>query len=59
MRTEIRDDVSELGIDVKEIKENTLTKADFYRTQSANEQKMDKMYDILLEIRKGGNDNGR
>lgn len=59
VRTEIRDDVSELAADVKEIKEKSLTKADFYRTQTATEQKMDKMYDLLLKMSKGGNDNGR
>lgn len=58
VRTEIRDDVSELGADVKEIKEKSLTKADFYRTQTATEQKIDKMYDLLLKLSKGGNDNG-
>ena len=56
VRAEIKSDVSGLAADVKEIKEKSLTKADFYRTQTATEQKIDKMYDLLLKLSKGGMD---
>ena len=54
VRSEIRDDVGALKADVKEIKENTLTKADFYRSQTATERKIDKVYDLLMDIKRGG-----
>ncbi|MEG0020544.1 MAG: hypothetical protein RR846_08835 [Oscillospiraceae bacterium] len=43
--------------DVSDIKENFLTKEDFYRSQSNVDKKLDKMYDLLLEL-KGAPHNG-
>ena len=57
-RQEIRGDMSALAADVREIKENTLTKADFYRTQTATERKIDKMYDLLMQMKNGGKTDG-
>lgn len=56
VRSEIRDDIGSLKADVKEIKESALTKADYYRSQTAAERKIDKLYDLLMDIKRGGVD---
>ena len=48
--------ISKLQKDVESIKDNTLTKADFYRLQSATDKKLDKLYELMIEIR--GDKNG-
>lgn len=42
--------------DVKEIKEQMLSKQDYYRLQTQTEQKIDKIYDLLLQHHGGGHD---
>ena len=50
--------VGKLEKDVSGIKDRYLTKEDFYRTQAKTEQKLDKMYDLLLKIsQRGGSAN--
>lgn len=46
--------IAKLQKDVEEIKENTLGKADYYRLQTKTDDKIDKIYDILMEISKKG-----
>lgn len=46
--------VGKLEKDVSGIKDKYLTKEDFYRTQAKTEQKLDKMYDLLLKISQRG-----
>lgn len=48
--------LGKLQQDVEAIKDNTLTKADFYRLQAATDKKLDKLYDLMIEIR--GDKNG-
>ena len=46
--------MDKLQKDVEEIKVNTLSKADFYRSQAKTDDKMDKIYDMLIELSKKG-----
>lgn len=48
--------INKLQKDVESIKDNTLTKADFYRLQSATDKKLDKLYELMIEIK--GDKNG-
>ena len=48
--------LDKLQKDVESIKDTTLTKADFYRIQSATDKKLDKIYDLMVKIR--GDKNG-
>lgn len=43
--------------DISKIKEDYITKEDFFREQTENRRKLDRIMDILLEI-KGENRNG-
>ncbi len=45
--------LNKLQKDVEDIKENSLKKSDFLRQQAVTDQKLDKMYDLILEIRGG------
>ena len=50
-------DIKLTQADVKEIKEQMLSKQDYYRLQTQTEQKIDKIYDLLLKQR--GDYNGK
>lgn len=50
--------VEELESSVDNIRDKYLTKDDFYRTQANTDKKLDKMYDLLLQMSKGGKGNG-
>lgn len=50
-------DIKLTQVDVKEIKEQMLSKQDYYRLQTQTEQKIDKIYDLLLKQR--GDYNGK
>ena len=52
--TYVTTSMDKLQKDVEEIKENTLSKADFYRSQAKTDDKMDKIYDMLIELSKKG-----
>lgn len=54
LKEETASGISKLQKDVEEIKDNTLTKADFFRLQANTDKKLDKLYDVILEMR-GGN----
>lgn len=56
LKEETANGIGKLQRDVEEIKDNTLTKADFYRMQANTDQKIDKIYDLMLRI--GGDKNG-
>ncbi len=51
------DELDECKKDIVKIKEDYITKEDFFREQTENRRKLDRIMDILLEI-KGGNHNG-
>lgn len=55
LKEETADGISKLQRDVGEIKDTTLTKADFYRLQSNTDSKIDKIYDLLIKINRGDN----
>lgn len=60
--TEVRNGLSEnvkkTQLDIEDIKERMLTKQDYYRLQTQTEQKIDKIYDLLLKYHGGGHENG-
>ena len=43
--------LNKLQKDIEDIKENSLKKADFMREQAVTDKKLDKVYDLILEIR--------
>lgn len=51
------DELDECKKDIVKIKEDYITKEDFFREQTENRRKLDRIMDILLEI-KGGNNHG-
>lgn len=53
MRKEIKDELKKISGDVAEIKASTLSKADFIRTSTRTDEKIDKLYDLLVQ--RGGN----
>ena len=55
LKEETSNGIGKLQKDVEEIKDNTLTKADFYRMTAATDKKLDKVYDLVL--RHGGGRN--
>lgn len=46
-----KEDFDKCKIDITEVKQNYLTKEDFYREQLKTEQKLDKIMDILMEMK--------
>jgi argonaute-like protein implicated in RNA metabolism and viral defense len=53
LKGELRDETKSLTDDVAEIKDNYLTKDDYYRAQAALERKLDQIYGLLIKY-KGG-----
>lgn len=51
------DELDSCKKDIIKIKEDYITKEDFFREQTENRRKLDRIMDILLEI-KGGNSHG-
>lgn len=51
------DELDHCKNDISKIKEDYITKEDFFREQTENRRKLDRIMDILLEI-KGENRNG-
>lgn len=56
VKSGLSDDIKKTQSDVKEIKEQMLMKQDYYRLQTQTEQKIDKIYDLLLKYHGGGHD---
>lgn len=67
-KDEVKSDIDKLEVGMKEktdalskdvvsIKDKYLTKEDFYRSQADTNQKLDKIYDLILEM-KGGSPHG-
>lgn len=55
--TELEDakkDIEKNKTDISKIKDNYLTKEDFFREQTKTEKKLDEMLKILMEINRGG-----
>lgn len=48
-----KDEVNRLKRDVMDVKQNYLTKDDFYREQNKTDKKLDKIMDILMEMKEG------
>lgn len=48
-----KDEVNRLKNDVMDVKQNYLTKEDFYREQNKTDKKLDKIMDILMEMKEG------
>lgn len=55
---ELRDEVTALERTTGEIKTNYLTKEDFFREQAKTDRKLDRIMEILLDIKGGGSKNG-
>ncbi|MBQ5320318.1 MAG: hypothetical protein J6K17_14605 [Oscillospiraceae bacterium] len=51
---ELKKDVEANKTSIGKIKDNYLTKEDFFREQSKTDKKLDKIMEILMEINKGG-----
>jgi hypothetical protein len=49
-----RGDIKQLTSDMGELKEKCLFKEDFYRTQAATDKKLDRIYDMIYQMSKGG-----
>ncbi len=50
-RAEHRKDLDECRGDIKQIKEDYITKEDFFREQGKTDRKLDRIMDILLEMK--------
>lgn len=48
-----RDDVQQLAADISELKNKCLLKEDYYRGQADINARLEKIYDLLFEARKG------
>jgi hypothetical protein len=60
LKAEMRDETKSLTDDVAEIKENYLTKDDYYRVQAALERKLDQIYGLLITAQgQGGAEYGQ
>ena len=51
---EVKKDIEVCKTDISKIKDNYLTKDDFFREQTKTEKKLDEMMKILLDISRGG-----
>lgn len=58
VKTDVNKSMSKLQADVEQIKDNCLTKKDFYANQNRLEAKIDKQNELILEILKGEGKNG-
>ncbi len=58
LKNDTTGELDEIKCTVGDIKDKYLTKDDFYRTQANTDKKLDKMYDLLLSMSKGGNNRG-
>lgn len=50
-RSDHRKDLDECRDDIKKIKEDYITKEDFFREQAKTDRKLDRIMDILLEMK--------
>ena len=51
---ELKKDVEANKTSIGKIKDNYLTKEDFFREQSKTDKKLDKIMEVLMEINRGG-----
>lgn len=58
IKAEFRDETKKLTADVEEIKANYLTRTDFYRVQARTDQQLEKILDVLMQM-KGDRANGK
>lgn len=55
VKSDINKSIVKLQTDVETIRDNCLTKKDFYAQQNRLENKIDKQNELILELIKGGN----
>ena len=51
---DVKEDIEKNSTAINKIKENYLTKQDFFIEQAKTEKKLDKIMDILMEMKGGG-----
>lgn len=51
---DVKEDIEKNSTAINKIKENYLTKQDFFNEQAKTEKKLDKIMDILMEMKGGG-----
>ncbi len=54
LRTEIRTELAKMSSDMADIRERTLSKQDFYRSQGEVIEDLKRVYDLLVKWRNGG-----
>lgn len=54
-KSDLRDEIKAMRSDIGSLKDTTLSRADFFRSQAATEGKIDKMYDLLIKVIKEAN----
>ncbi len=55
---ELKSELRQMSKDLSTLKDTTLTKADFYRSMGRSEEKIDKLYDLIVKNMRGGSANG-
>lgn len=56
---EIKDEIRQVSKDVSSLKDTALSKVDFYRSMGRQEEKLDKVQDLLIKQLRGGDTSGR
>lgn len=56
VRSELRGDITGMTDDISRMKDVFLTKEDFYRSQAAVDKKLDKIYDLILQMKGSSGD---
>lgn len=55
---ELKSELRQVSKDLSTLKDTTLKTTEFYRVMGRNEEKVDKMYDLILKTVRGGDTNG-
>lgn len=58
LRSDMKERIEKLSDDIEGIKEDYITKEDFFREQAKTDRKLDMILDILLKWKGGKSDNG-
>ncbi|WP_050698993.1 hypothetical protein [Anaeromassilibacillus senegalensis] len=57
-KSQSRDDIQQLNVDINDLKSKCLLKEDYFRGQADVNARLEKIYDLLLEGRRGDHING-
>lgn len=57
-QSQSREDIKQLTADINELKEKCLFREDFFRSQASTDQKIDRIYDMVYQMNKGGANHG-